>query len=409
MLSALRDAIEQLEIPPTAAGLVKAFELFGRLHAHLAEATQRFAASGDWALDGAQSPRAWLFAHARLDKTAASRILRHGTRLDSLPVTMGAAKSGELSADQAVAITSNVSDKTIGLFASQEAELVPTFTGMTVSDTAKAMQYWKTNAEAVTDPDDPTPDDSDERRSLYLSQHFGGNWRISGDLAPEAGRVIDQALTAATVDDAPDVERTLAERRADALESIARFYLDHHGKGVPVVNRPGVVIIATLDQLTGHDPTAGVTLTGQPLTRAQLNRITCDSTVHRMLTAANGAILDFGHHTRTISSTLRLAVATRDRHCRFPNCDRPPDECEVHHVIHWAHGGETALWNLLLGCNSHHPVFHHPDWTVKHGPGDEIHFTTPTGQTFITRPPPHKPLALPLPLNPVPPRADDQR
>src|SRR5918911_831927 len=45
---------------------------------------------------------------------------------------------------------------------------------------------------------------------------------------------------------------------------------------------------------------------------------------------------------------LWSALVVRDRHCRFPGCDREPGWCEAHHVRHFAHGGATNLANLIL-------------------------------------------------------------
>jgi 5-methylcytosine-specific restriction endonuclease McrA len=60
-----------------------------------------------------------------------------------------------------------------------------------------------------------------------------------------------------------------------------------------------------------------------------------------------------------VSPGLRRAVILRDRHCRFPGCDRPPSWCDAHHVVHWARGGLTALANLILLCRRHHRMVHH--------------------------------------------------
>ena len=50
-------------------------------------------------------------------------------------------------------------------------------------------------------------------------------------------------------------------------------------------------------------------------------RLTCDAGKVVMRHDAAGTILDVGRKTRTISPALRRALASRDRHCRFPGCE----------------------------------------------------------------------------------------
>jgi predicted restriction endonuclease len=68
--------------------------------------------------------------------------------------------------------------------------------------------------------------------------------------------------------------------------------------------------------------------------------------------------LDVGRRTPVVSAAIRRAVILRDRHCRFPGCDRPQTWCDAHHIEHWADGGPTTLTNLLLLCRRHHGMVH---------------------------------------------------
>jgi len=75
--------------------------------------------------------------------------------------------------------------------------------------------------------------------------------------------------------------------------------------------------------------------------------------------------LDTGTPTSVISGALRRAVTARDRHCAFPGCDQPPAACQVHHLTPRAHGGETALGNLVLLCSFHHlTAVHRWGWVL---------------------------------------------
>jgi hypothetical protein len=104
--------------------------------------------------------------------------------------------------------------------------------------------------------------------------------------------------------------------------------------------------------------------------------------------SGRSAILDYGTSTRTIPAPLWNALVLRDHHCRAPGCDRGPQWCEGHHVIHAPHGGETNLANLVLACSRHHHLWHLPGWELKLLADGELHLTAPDGRFFVTRPPP---------------------
>ena len=41
----------------------------------------------------------------------------------------------------------------------------------------------------------------------------------------------------------------------------------------------------------------------------------------------------------------------------------PAAWCDVHHFVHWIHGGATSVANGVLLCGRHHRFLHaHPDW-----------------------------------------------
>ena len=94
------------------------------------------------------------------------------------------------------------------------------------------------------------------------------------------------------------------------------------------------------------------------LSRATLERITCDCKISRIITDGPSQVLDVGRATRTVSTALWNALVARDRHCRHPGCDRPPGLCEAHHIVHWSKGGPTNLANLEMLCWHHHRVRH---------------------------------------------------
>jgi hypothetical protein len=98
-------------------------------------------------------------------------------------------------------------------------------------------------------------------------------------------------------------------------------------------------------------------------TRADKAQILCDCNIARIVLGPDSQPLDVGREHRTAPLYLRRAIAQRDRHCRFPGCDRKSSWCEAHHVIPWWQDGPTNINNLVLLCPFHHHVVHRQGWT----------------------------------------------
>jgi len=105
-----------------------------------------------------------------------------------------------------------------------------------------------------------------------------------------------------------------------------------------------------------------------PIPRITAERLVCDCAIARLVMSAEGEVLDLGRRTRTISRALRRAIVLRDRHCQFPGCRAPAAWCDVHHLVHWLHGGTTDLDNCALLCRRHHVAVHEGGWKLERGP-----------------------------------------
>ncbi|HEU0190649.1 MAG TPA: DUF222 domain-containing protein [Mycobacterium sp.] len=86
------------------------------------------------------------------------------------------------------------------------------------------------------------------------------------------------------------------------------------------------------------------------------------------------------------SATLADFIRARDLTCRFPNCDAPAEYCDIDHGVPHGTGGPTHPSNLRCLCRKHHllKTFHH--WRDQQHPDGTIDWTSPAGQTYITRP-----------------------
>ncbi len=121
--------------------------------------------------------------------------------------------------------------------------------------------------------------------------------------------------------------------------------------------RPHLVVHIDMQSLQGG---SGLSETGDGVVidPFSLDRIICDPSVSRIVFGPGSEVLDVGRKTRVIPTGMRRAVVARDRHCVAPGCGRSARWCDVHHLVSWAGGGETAIDNLCLLCRYHHTQVH---------------------------------------------------
>ena len=86
-------------------------------------------------------------------------------------------------------------------------------------------------------------------------------------------------------------------------------------------------------------------------------RLACDASIVNLIEDDDGEPLNVGRKTRTISAPLRRLLNARDKGCRFPGCCNAR-YMDIHHIEHWANGGETKPSNLVSLCRFHHRAVH---------------------------------------------------
>ena len=244
------------------------------------------------------------------------------------------------------------------LFGRDEKLLVDTVAGLRYTDARRAIDYWKQAADQQAAAADA--DHLHGRRRLHVSETLGGMVRIDGEFDPEGGHTVLTALRSLTDPQQLDPEdgRTPPQRRADALVDICSDHLTHTDSPVTGALRPQVSVIVSLEALLGEPGEPCELDDGIVITADLARRIACDSSVSRIITRGESEVLDVGRSTRTIPAAIRKALIIRDRHCRFPGCERPHRWCDAHHLQHWADGGSTSPDNLVLLCRRHHRAVH---------------------------------------------------
>jgi hypothetical protein len=237
--------------------------------------------------------------------------------------------------------------------------------GDTAEDTRKTIDYWKNTVDSVkTELDLET---QMIRRRFEMTTKSNGMIAGTFLMTGAAGLSLRTALDALMPPPEPADERTATQRRHDAMEDLATTFLETTNTRTTGGEKPHINVHCDIDALEGEPGGLHETTAGQVLPVETVRQLACDASVTRIVFGADSEILDVGRKTRVIPSALRRAVIARDRHCQHPGCRRDATWCDVHHLVHWADGGETSLANLLLLCRYHHTLRHRRD-SVEHEP-----------------------------------------
>jgi hypothetical protein len=333
--------------------------------------------------DGMVSMKTWLTGHLRLSGREAAALVRDGRRLSELPTLGAAYASGNVTAAHVGVVTAAVTPARSAVAAANGIDLATTdrvLTEAAVSlgpeDTAKAVRRWV----AGIDPDGTLDEAAGMARVFRMAVSAEGRIYLTGHLEPVGGEIVHTALEARMNGDRPahDV-RTFGQRMGDALVDIARQAL--RSGELPTVRGAAAQVRVSIDWFAlcaergapgvvgGELPFAG------PISPETARRLACDAGVVRVLTDPGGLPLDVGQEQRTATGAIRRGLEARDGHCVFTGCAAPAAWCDVHHVIHWAHGGPTSCDNGALLCERHHTAVHEGGFTVARDAGTAVWHT----------------------------------
>jgi hypothetical protein len=317
---------------------------------------------GDFAEDGCGSCAAWLAWRCGLAPRAAREHVRVARRLPELPLIHAAFARGELSYAKVRALTRVAT-------AESEEELLGLAGVMTAAQLERTVRAYRHVSTAVA---------RGQQEDAYLSVFWqsDGSLELHGRLAPEDGALLLRALDAMR-DELWQRAGGSAEPRparqasnVEALAALAETALAHSGEGRPGGERYQVVVHA--DEGALSDGVGGCELEdGSPLAPETARRLACDASLVRN-----------GRRTQAIPPSMRRALRSRDRGCRFPGCENRRF-LDAHHVHHWARGGPTTLANLVLLCPRHHRLVHEGGWHVDR----RLRFSDPRGRPFPAVPP----------------------
>ncbi len=125
---------------------------------------------------------------------------------------------------------------------------------------------------------------------------------------------------------------------------------------------------------------------GTPLPVSVVRQMACEAEIIPILLGSNSQALDIGRGARLATEPQRQALRAMHRTCIHPDCHVPFDECRIHHITPWEHGGATDLSNLAPLCESrkHHHDVHEGGWSLTMTPDRIATWTRPDGTTYWT-------------------------
>ncbi len=325
-----------------------------------------------WRADGTTSLRAWIGMRTGEGERAAFHQANVARSLPDFPAL------GEALADGRLGVTHVRLLLTLAeLTGAGEAELVAAGERHTVPQLETACRAARRLHRRVDQA-------AHERRYVRWWCDDGGTFHLRGRLHGTDGLTVTGLLSAMAEEPQPDpatgVHDPFEARCADALVDLCTG-----SDGTPN-ERAAVVIHAPVEALDARGA-GGVPMTwdGTVIANDTLRRLACDTRLRLTLDDAHGRAVGIGRRSRTIPNWLVGQLRWRDQRCRFPGCERTR-WLHGHHVWHWADGGQTSLDNLVLLCTRHHRGLHEGGWRLSGSPDDELHFTSPRGLRYSSRP-----------------------
>jgi hypothetical protein len=94
-----------------------------------------------------------------------------------------------------------------------------------------------------------------------------------------------------------------------------------------------------------------------------------------------GTVLDVGRRRRH-TNALGEHIRTRDKHCVFPGCSQPAEDCQIDHTNDHGRGGATAVSNLGVLCQHHNLMKLATNWRLRQPEPGRFVWTSPTGATY---------------------------
>lgn len=342
---------QQIEAAAALAGQRAQFDLL------LIEHAVDLVTDSNWAAEGIRTPQHWLQVYFALSPAQAMGVIKIANRHVAMGPALELMGQGRLSLDQAIVIATHTPDAYM-----ESVTRMAEFTTVT--------QLRRTLSKYVFDDQQDIPEvDKLRPRSGELNSYrltYGDKYVLHVETNLFDGELIDTAIreakdalytdghTSATLYDGllEVCNRSLSGIESEARQSRYRIlvHLDTDGHGW--LDKKGALPPYLMEQLT------------------------CDGHVVPVW-ETDAVPVSVGRTQRIVPQRTRNLVEERDKGCRFPACPVTV-HTQVHHVDHWAHGGQTDYTRLISLCTHHHAAHHRGEFHIE--------TSTETGQFVFISP-----------------------
>ena len=228
------------------------------------------------------------------------------------------------------------------------------------------------------------------RRRASIREQSDGMFHLFAQLDPLTGNRVRAAVDAKSdelfrQEDAKN-RATAPQRLADAL---AELICDSDGAGVGAPAGAELIVLADYDVVNERIDN-GRLPDGTRLTEAETLAAACDARILPGIFNKHTNSPLLGRAQRKIPKRLHKQLVARDGGCI--GCGAHHRICQVHHIKHWAHGGQTTLENTCLVCwRCHHVRIHEHGEEITRHPRGKLSLAPPgtPGAASPQRPPPH--------------------
>lgn len=339
----------------------------------------------DWSGEGVWTIEQFLAWRLGLSPATAAAVAVIAGRSDDLPVSLRAFRAGRLSLDQMAALARKApwwSD-------AESCEYAAT---LTVTQLRRVLSQYpfpeldadgrevrtgptRTEAEATALASDATPNDEAatdtpmpdasgpeagaeaggsgptviETDRSFCNWFIGddGRFRLTADLDAATGDIVATALS-----EARDLLFQHGHEDVDGVDAL-REICERSLDAVVAPDRRRRYKVAMFFESDGTMTDS----TGRAVPDNVRRQVSCDGTI-TPVALDNGLPVSVGRAQHIVPDRTRTLIERRDHGaCRVPGCTSQLG-LEVHHIVHWEHGGPTDTWNLLLVCAHHHRLHH---------------------------------------------------